>query len=103
MLAIAVAKGRAGYVYSRGGELMDWGISVKASQSANQLVGWVQELINHLKPDVVISEKITALCRKGRRTNGVPDRATGPNRGAASVPVLHFFACVANAYELVRV
>jgi len=68
VLAIAVAKGRAGYVYLADGELRDWNISVKAVKSANSLAGWVQHLIMELKPDVVVTEKITKDCRKGKKT-----------------------------------
>jgi hypothetical protein len=68
ILTIAVAKGRAGYVYTTGAELRDWGVSVQAVKSATNLAGWVQELINDLKPDVVVTEKITKRCRKGRKS-----------------------------------
>ena len=68
VLAIAVAKGRAGYVYMSGDEPLDWGISVKASKSANNLVDWMQSLIIDLRPDIVVTEKITKDCRKGRKT-----------------------------------
>lgn len=66
-LAVAVAKGRAGYVYIVDGELMDWGLSVKAAKSTNNLAEWLQKLISDLKPDVVITEKDTQNCRKGKR------------------------------------
>jgi len=68
VLAIAVAKGRAGYVYMSGGELLDWDVSVKAVKSANNLAEWMQKLITDLKPHVVVTEKITKECRKGKRT-----------------------------------
>lgn len=68
VLAVAVAKGRAGYVFMDGGKLQDWNISVKAAMSTSQLVEWLQKLINDLRPDVVVTEKIVAACRKGKRT-----------------------------------
>ncbi len=68
VLAIAVAKGRAGYVYMAGGELRDWNVSVKAVESATNLAEWMQKLISDLKPDVVVTEKITEHCRKGKKT-----------------------------------
>ncbi len=71
VLAVAVAKGRAGYVYLAGGELIDWNVSVKAVQSATDLAQWVQKLITDLKPDVVVTEKLTETCRKGRKTKGL--------------------------------
>ncbi|MEJ8560028.1 hypothetical protein QTO30_01385 [Yoonia sp. GPGPB17] len=71
VLAIAVASGKVGYVYIAGGHLQDWGITLKATKSANDLVGFVQELMKELKPDVVVTEKRTAGCRKGERTKGL--------------------------------
>lgn len=68
VLSIAVAKGRAGYVYLAGGELIDWNVSVKAVKSASNMVCFVQELITKLKPDVVVTERLSALCRKGKKT-----------------------------------
>ncbi len=71
VLSIAVASGRAGYVYLQGTEILDWGIAMKAVKSASDLVGFVQELINELQPDVVVTEKCTDGCRKGKRTKGL--------------------------------
>ncbi|MCO4839132.1 MAG: hypothetical protein KC447_03315 [Rhodobacteraceae bacterium] len=68
VLAIAVASGKVGYVYVSSGKLQDWGIALKATRSTGDLVGYAQELINELKPDVVVTEKRTTGCRKGQRT-----------------------------------
>lgn len=67
VLAIAVAKGRAGYVFLADGKLKDWQMSAKAVSSTSELVGWVQELITNLKPDVVVTEDVTGS-KKGSRT-----------------------------------
>jgi hypothetical protein len=71
VLAIAVATGKAGYVYLQGGKLKDWGISVKAVKTSSDLVGFVQGLISELKPDVVVTEDCTMGCRKGQRTKSL--------------------------------
>lgn len=71
ILAVAVATGRAGFVYLEGSELRDWGVSMKAVKSTQELVTFVQELINELKPDVVVTEKCTDGCRKGKRTKSL--------------------------------
>lgn len=71
ILAIAVATGKAGYVYLQGDKLTDWGISVKATKTRSDLVGFVQGLINELKPDVVVTEDCTIDCRKGQRTKSL--------------------------------
>ena len=67
VLAIAVAKGRAGYVYLVDGTLKDWQMSAKAVKSTSELVGWVQEIITHLRPDVVVTEDVSRS-KKGART-----------------------------------
>ena len=71
VLAVAVATGRAGFVYLEGIELRDWGISIKAVRSTKNLVGYIQELINEYQPDVVVTEKCGAGCRKGKRTKSL--------------------------------
>ena len=68
ILAIAVASGKAGYVYLADGMLQDWGITVKAAKSSNDLVGFTQTLINTLKPDVVVTENCGKGCRKGTKS-----------------------------------
>ena len=68
VLAIAVASGKVGYVFLSGGKLQDWGLAYKTTQSPVALVGYVQELIEQLRPDVVVTEKLTTGCRKGQRT-----------------------------------
>ncbi|MFD1156819.1 hypothetical protein [Roseovarius aestuarii] len=65
VLSIAVASGRAGYVFMQGTQLLDWGITVKGVKTGNDLVGFVQKLVNDLKPDVVVTEKCDDRCRKG--------------------------------------
>lgn len=67
VLSIAVASGRAGYVCLQGSQLLDWGITVKAVKTGTDLVGFVQELINTLKPDVVVTEVTDHRSRKGTR------------------------------------
>lgn len=67
VLSIAVASGRAGYVCLQGSQLLDWGITVKAVKTGTDLVGFVQELINTLKPDVVVTEVTDHRSRKGAR------------------------------------
>lgn len=68
VLCVAVASGRAGYVYMQGLQLIDWGITVKAVRSPTEMAGFVQSLINELKPDVVVTEKCDDKSRKGEQT-----------------------------------
>ena len=71
VLAIAVASGKAGYVCLDGTQLLDWGIAIKAVQTGSDFVGFVQSLINKLKPDVVVTEKLTERSRKGRHSRSL--------------------------------
>ena len=68
ILAIAVASGKAGYVYLSDGTLQDWGITVKAAKTGSDLVGFAQGLINDLRPDVVVTEDCGKGSRKGANT-----------------------------------
>jgi hypothetical protein len=68
ILAIAVASGKAGYVYLSDGTLQDWGITVKAAKTCSDLVGFAQGLINDLRPDVVVTEDCGKGSRKGANT-----------------------------------
>ena len=65
VLAIAVASGKAGYVYLANGKLQDWGITVKAAKNATDLVSFLQSMFNDLRPDVVVTEDCRKGCRKG--------------------------------------
>lgn len=68
VLSVAVASGRAGFVYLQGTKLFDWGITVKGVKDPTEIAGFVQSLINELKPDVVVTEKCDEASRKGRKT-----------------------------------
>lgn len=67
ILSIAVASGKAGFVLIQDGKLRDWGITVKAAKSGADLVGFVQNLINQLQPDVIVTEDCKQGSRKGKR------------------------------------
>ena len=68
VLAIAVATGKIGHVLLMGDRLLDWGLSRKASSSTTTAAEHTQRLINELKPDVVVTEKIGTETRKGSKT-----------------------------------
>jgi hypothetical protein len=67
VLSVAVATGRVGYVFLEGTKLLDWAVTTRISKKSSDLVGYLQELINTLKPDVVVTEKCDDDCRKGTR------------------------------------
>jgi len=68
VLAIAVATGRIGYVFMIGGELRDWGLSRKASNSPNLAAKQAKSWIDHLKPNVVVTEKTDDSSNKGEKS-----------------------------------
>ncbi|MEO1346259.1 MAG: hypothetical protein AAFV74_19120 [Pseudomonadota bacterium] len=68
VLSVAVSSGRVGYVFLEGTQLLDWAVTTTVSGKATDLVAFVQELINTLKPDVVVTEKCDQECRKGSRS-----------------------------------
>ncbi|MEM8793403.1 MAG: hypothetical protein AAGE80_17410 [Pseudomonadota bacterium] len=68
VLSIAVSSGRVGYVCFDGRQLQDWAITTTVSGNLSDLMAFAQELINRLKPDVVVTEKCDRKSRKGRRT-----------------------------------
>lgn len=68
LLAVSVASGRVGYVYMEGTQLRDWAVTTTVCGQSTDLVAFVQELINTLKPDIVVTEKCDDNCKKGNRT-----------------------------------
>lgn len=68
VLAIAAATGRVGYAFIIGGKLMDWGQSRKASKSPDLAAKQAELWIGQLKPDVVVTEKESAISTKGTKT-----------------------------------
>ena len=68
VLSFAVASGRVGYVFLEGTQLLDWAVTTTVSGKTSDLGAFAQELINTLKPDVVVTEKCDHTCRKGKRT-----------------------------------
>ncbi|WP_298975923.1 hypothetical protein [uncultured Roseobacter sp.] len=68
VLSVAVSSGRVGYVFLEGKQLRDWAVTTTVSDKATDLVAFVQELINTLRPDVVVTEKCDQDCRKGSQS-----------------------------------
>lgn len=76
VLAIAVATGRIGYVFLKGGELCDWALSRKASRDPKAAAEKAQEWIDELEPDVVVTEELPKRSRKGSRTRAMIEAIT---------------------------
>lgn len=68
VLSIAVATGRTAYVYFEEGQLTDFALSQKASESPALAVRYVRQWISLLSPDVVVTESFTKKSRKGTKT-----------------------------------
>ena len=71
LLAIAVATGRIGVVFFVGQRLMDWRISSRAAKSHVTAAGHAQMLINELRPQVLVIERITETSHKGGNTRSL--------------------------------
>lgn len=76
VLAVAVATGRIGYVFLKGGELCDWALSRKASRSPEAAAKQTKLWIDELKPDVVVTEALPKRSRKGARTKAIIEAIT---------------------------
>lgn len=68
---MAAATGRIAYVYFENGELADFALSHSASQSPAHAAKYARKWIEMLRPDVVITEKITSQSRKGSKTHSL--------------------------------
>ena len=65
MLGIAAASGRVGYVFLVDKKLYGWSLSRKASENPQEAARFATEWIGRMRPDVVVTEKVTQRCRKG--------------------------------------
>ena len=88
ILAMAVATGRIGYVFVIGDKLKDWGLSRKASRSPALAALQAETWLNHLKPDIVITEKVPPLSTKSQKTRSLIEAIQSI---AASANVLDMF------------
>lgn len=76
VMAIAVASGRVGYVFLIGKTLKLFELSCKASKSPRRATKKVEAWIGYLRPDVIITEKITSASRKGAETHQLIEEIT---------------------------
>ena len=100
VLAIAAASGRVGYVFLVDGQLRDWRISGKAAKSKKLASSMAQAWIDRLRPEVVVTEKISVAAKKGALTKTIIEgiAITAANNYVLDVSVAraHDFA---NKYE----
>jgi hypothetical protein len=68
LLGIAVSHGKVGFAYLVDGELMDWGLSAKASRSFEEAFKRVTAWTLYYRPDIVIAERVVEKSRKGAHT-----------------------------------
>ena len=68
LLGIAASHGKIGFAYLVDGELMDWGLSVKASRSFDEAFKRLTAWAVYYRPDVVVAELIEDQSRKGAHT-----------------------------------
>ena len=68
MLGIAAGTGRIGYALLEGDQLAAWELSRKASRSAQEASQVTRQWLELLKPEVVVTELLSACTRKRGRT-----------------------------------
>lgn len=68
VLGIAVASGRVGFVLMFRGRPCQWGLSRTAAESVADAKRIAGQWIARFRPDVVVTEKTTTRCRKGKKT-----------------------------------
>ena len=68
LLGIAASHGKIGFAYLVDGELMDWGLSAKASRSFEEAFKRVTAWTVYYRPDIVVTERVEEQSRKGAHT-----------------------------------
>jgi hypothetical protein len=71
LLALAAASGRIGVVFFVGPRLMDWRISNMAARSPEAAARYADRLIVFLKPDVVVTERLSHAAHKGNSSKAL--------------------------------
>lgn len=71
LLAIAASSGKVGFVYLSGEELLDWGLSAKASRNVDAAFLEATRLLRYYRPYRVILEAVDGGTRKGRHTRAL--------------------------------
>ena len=71
ILAVAASSGKVGYVYLSDGDLLDWGLSVKASRSVDAAFAQMATWLSRYHPDMVLVEYLEDGARKGPHTRAL--------------------------------
>lgn len=90
LLGIAASSGKIGFAYLVDGELVDWGLSVKASKSFEAAFKRITAWTIYYRPDLVITEKVEEQSRKGTHTRtlirAAESAANNANAEFAEIP-----------------
>lgn len=73
VLAMAVASGRVGHVLLANGTVVDLGMSRKASTNCEAAQAYAAQQLEMFRPDMVVTEKLTAKSKKGEKTRIIID------------------------------
>lgn len=65
VVGLAAANGKIGFAYLSDGELLDWGLAVKASKSVEAAYDRAKAWLSFYRPDIVVVEEIDQHSRKG--------------------------------------
>lgn len=80
MLAVAAAVGKVGFAYLVDGELMDWGLSRKASENVDNAFKASMNWLIKYRPDLVIVEHVNGSGRKGSHTKSLVEALKAASR-----------------------
>ena len=80
LLAIAASSGKVGFVYMSAGDLLDWGLSRKASSSVDAAFAQTSLWLTTYHPDLVLVEAFSKLSRKGRHSRALVAAITAAAR-----------------------
>lgn len=68
LLALAAASQKIGFVFLKGGEVLDWGLARKASRDVDAAFDQSAAWIDYYKPSRVVIEEVDGGTRKGKHT-----------------------------------
>ena len=97
---MAASSGKVGFVLLVNGELCDWGLSIKASKSAELATKQLSKWLDRYQPDMVITEKLMDYSRKSpSNQQKIQALAQTANASGARTSQVERIQRYANKYE----
>ena len=77
LLAVAASSGKVGFVYLSRDDLLDWGLSRKASKNVDEAFKQATAWLTYYQPTLILTERIDEGTRKGKHTRSLIEAALG--------------------------